>query len=191
MLVDYYLIMTNQELIQQLNNLREIKPSTGWVRQTKKDLKSQMPSSHWKAYSGAFVIALILALSAISYESPNNQNLVQNSETQEINFSKFTQEQAVETVKQAKKVSQKIEQNIQEQIQEVQEVQATKTESSQEDEIDPLVKLYEDLEKAQLRTEILEQIEELVKNNDFVMAREMLDKLIINGQNIDNPSNSD
>lgn len=171
-----------QNLIEQYNS---IKPDKSWVKQTRKDLKSQMPSSHWQAYSGAFVIAVVLALSAISYEGHERIE-------KQIHFSKtITQEHAVATVKQAKKVSKKIEQSIEKQIKEVQEVQAVKTESSSEDDINILTKLLEDLENAKANTKTIEEIEELIKKGDFVLAREKLDKLIINGKNIDKPSNSD
>lgn len=152
-----------QNLLEQYNS---IKPDKNWVKQTRKELKAQMPNSNWPVYSGFLVLALAFCLGLFISESP------EKPVTQKIEIVQTAQN----IVKTAKKIEAKIEAKI----------LAVKTETSQEDELDPLTKLLEDLEKAKLRTEILEEIEELIKNNDFVIAREKLDKLLNYDKNIDN-----
>lgn len=166
-------MMTDQELMQRLQILRNIKPSTEWLSRSEKSLKAVMPKSQWPIYSVIFVLALGLSLSLILNESPEKSIKIIQEQNQ-IEQKTLTQEQTkteiTKTIKKATKTAKKIEQAIEEKI------LAVKIETSGKDEINPLVKLSEDLSKAKATRELLEEIEKDIENGDYVIARQKLDK---------------
>jgi len=161
-----------QNFLEQYKN---IKPSADWVRQTEKNLKAVMPKSQWPIYSVVFVLALGLSLSLSLVlreepEKPVGTDLVSSQKTQNPLTPEQTKTEIAKTIKKATKVAKKIEEAIEEKI------LAVKTKTSQQDEIDPLIKLSEDLENAKATREFLEEIEKDIENNDYVIARQKLDK---------------
>ena len=80
----------------------------------------------------------------------------------------------VKQVKEIKANAQKIEKNIQ-------EVLAVKSVASDNQELDPRIKLEEDLQKVKAAREVLEEIEQDIANGDFLIARNKLDFLLKNG----------
>jgi len=154
-----------------------VKPDASWIKQTEKQLKAEMPTPQWPIYSLVMFLVLGLSLGFVVLESKDSPiKIIQKQEAQE---QETPQQQAVKAVKQAKKQAKKIQENIQEKILSI------KTQAFEQDEIDPLVKLRQDLEKAKATTEMLVEIEDDIQNGDFVIAREKLDKWLKNGKNID------
>lgn len=160
--------MTDQELIQKLQTLRNIKPDALWLKQTEKNLKAVMPKSQWPIYSVIFVLAIALSFGLVlreESEKPVGADLVSAQKTPE-----QTKTEIAKTIKKATQTAKKIEQAIEEKI------LAVKTKTSQQDEIDPLIKLSEDSENAKATREFLEEIERDIENGDYVIARQKLDK---------------
>lgn len=172
-------MMTDQELVQKLQTLRNIKPSQEWLSKSERKLKAQMPSSQWPIYSVIFVLALGLSLSLILNESPEKSiKLIQEQQEREEEQSltpEQTKTEITKTIKKARAAAKKIQTHLEEKI------VATKIESAQGDDIDARIKLLEDLDKIKATGTTLEEIEKDINNNDYVLARQKLDKLLNNG----------
>lgn len=171
--------MINQEIIQKLQTLRNTKPSEAWLLKSERELKARMPKAQWPIYSVIF--ALTLALAGVIYklpspESPAEQIKLTQENKQQEEPKQLTQEQTKQEiktiVKKAKTASKKIEKNIEEKI------LASKIAPTKNDEIDPRVKLLQDLENAKATTAVLEQIEKDIENGDYVLAREKLNRYL-------------
>jgi len=172
-------MMTDQELIQKLQSLRSIKPSRDWLSKSERELRAQMPKSQWPIYSVVFVLALGLSFGFYSSSPKNEQSFISPELIQEQGAATQAQaqvakEQVKATVQKAKTAAKKIEQVIEA------KVQAIKINSSQEDQLDPRVKLLEDLEKAKATSAALTEIEKYIEEGDYVVAREKLNQLLKN-----------
>lgn len=160
--------MNLEQLKQQYDSF---KPREDWVKATRKDLKSQTPGSNWTAYSSGIIVVLFLVFGLTIVQGPEQAFKIVEKEQE--------QRQLVEQVKEIKKTAKKIEK-------EIKQVLSVKTEISESDEIDPLVKLKLDLEKVENAGQVLQEIEKDIANGDYLIAREKLDKLLKNS-NIEEP----
>lgn len=158
-----------QKLLEQYNS---IKPDQEWVKRTEKDLKSQIPGPNYSVYGSGIIVVLFLIFGLTVIQGPEQAFKIVEKEQQIYKM--------VEQVKEIKKTARKLEK-------EIQEVLTVKTEVSDMDEIDPLVKLRLDLEKVKNAGKVLDDIEQDIANGDYLIAREKLDKLLKNS-NIEEPN---
>lgn len=153
-----------QKLLEQYNS---IKPDKGWVKQTRKDLKSQIPGPNYSLYTSGLLVIFILSLGLIAYEAPPQAFKIVEQRQE--------QKQIAKTVQQARQTAKKIE-----------KILTAKIESNEADEISPVVKLQEDLDEIKATGIILDGIEQDIQNGDYLIARQKLDKLLKNS-NIEEP----
>ncbi|MFH1392483.1 MAG: hypothetical protein ABIG90_02255 [bacterium] len=159
-----------QNLLEQY---KSIKPSQDWAKKTEKELKANMPASQWPIYSAVFVLAITLSLGFILREDQEVLAPIKIIQNQDQNQDQAEQKTEIsKTIKKARTAAKKIEQAIEA------KVQATRISSSQEDQIDPRIKLLEDLEKAQATSLLLEEIEKDIDNGDYLIARQKLNKYL-------------
>ena len=172
-------MMTDQELIQRLQTLRNIKPSQDWVKRTEKDLKAVIPKSQWPIYSVIFCLALGLSLLGVIHELPVQESsdksikiIQEQKEEQKTLTQAQAKEQAKATVQKAKTVAKKIQAHLEEKI------MASKIAPGPEDQVDARIKLLEDLDKVKAAGGILGEIEKDIENNDYLIARQKLNKYL-------------
>jgi hypothetical protein len=187
--------MDEQELIQKLRSLRGIEPDPAWLKKSEKELLSQMPKAQWPVYPIVAVLVFALSMGLVLFESPQravkliqqvqDQNKESHQEEVENKVAMTDIKDVVARVKKASNTAKKIERHIEERI-----VMASKVGSSSDKAADPLIKLKEDLAKIKATRELLEEIEQDIKNGDYVIARKKLDKFLKDGDNNDNTEES-